>query len=150
MRRRMTPLSAVLLTVAAGGQIILAILLYNPAGGKVIESLGWGVLWLSALFGWLPVFTLRRHGRVPGGKAYVHTTRLVERGVYAIVRHPQYLAGVLLASVKFIPMSVELSLFPWEGRPDDFTPIGIVPSAFFSFDQYICRELGSAFNWTWH
>ncbi len=60
------------------------------------------------------------------------------------------LAGLLLAAVKFIPMYVELSQFPWAGKPDDFTPLGIIPAAFFSFDQYIFRELGSGFNWTWH
>ncbi len=59
-------------------------------------------------------------------------------------------AGLLLAAVKFIPMYVELSQSPWAGKPDDFTPIGIIPAAFFSFDQYIFRELGSGFNWTWH
>jgi len=97
MKRPLTLLSAILLTVSAGGQIVLALLLYNPAGSALLETAGWGVLWLSAVFGWLPIFTLRRHGGVPGGKAYVHTTRLVKRGVYGIVRHPQYLAGVLLA-----------------------------------------------------
>jgi len=59
-------------------------------------------------------------------------------------------AGLLLSAVKFIPMYIELSQFPWAGKPDDFTPIGIVPAAFFSFDQYIFKELGYGFNWTWH
>ena len=59
-------------------------------------------------------------------------------------------AGLLLSAIKFIPMYVELSQFNWAGKPDDFTPVGIIPAAFFSFDQYIFRELGSGFNWTWH
>ena len=29
------------------------------------------------------------------GKSYVNTTRLVDTSLYAIVRHPQYLAGIL-------------------------------------------------------
>ena len=33
---------------------------------------------------------------MPEGKGYIHTTILVDRGVYAIVRHPQYLAGMLM------------------------------------------------------
>ncbi len=33
--------------------------------------------------------TLRKKGGVPQGKSYVHTTTLVETGIYAIVRHPQ-------------------------------------------------------------
>jgi len=88
---------AVILTIAAVGQIILAILLYNPDGSAAIINTGWGILWLSAVFGWLPIFTFRKWGGVPKGKGYVHTTVLVDRGVYAIVRHPQYLAGILMA-----------------------------------------------------
>jgi len=60
------------------------------------------------------------------------------------------LAGLLLSAVKFIPMYIELSQFPWAGKPDDFTPLEILPAIFFSFDQYIFRELGTGFNWTWH
>jgi len=42
------------------------------------------------------MFTLRRWGGVPGGQSYVKTTSLVDRGIYGIVRHPQYLAGILM------------------------------------------------------
>jgi protein-S-isoprenylcysteine O-methyltransferase Ste14 len=33
---------------------------------------------------------------VEKGTSYVQTTKLVTSGVYAVVRHPQYLAGMLL------------------------------------------------------
>ena len=56
---------------------------------------------LSAAFGWLPIFTLRRLGGVKG-KGYIKTTILVDKGIYAIVRHPQYLAGVLMSAA--LPM----------------------------------------------
>jgi len=72
------------------------------------------------------------------------TFRYIKYYIFAIA------AGILLAGVKFIPMYVELSQFPWEGLPDDFTPIGILPDIFFSFDQYIFRPMVSGFNWTWH
>jgi protein-S-isoprenylcysteine O-methyltransferase Ste14 len=52
---------------------------------------------LSAVLGWLPIFFFRRHGGVTKGKSYMHTTALVTHGPYALVRHPQYLAGDLLA-----------------------------------------------------
>jgi len=32
---------------------------------------------------------------VPKGKSFVHTTQLVHTGIYSIVRHPQYLGGIL-------------------------------------------------------
>ena len=89
-------IQATILTIAAVGQILLAFLLYNKEGNETIINTGWVVLWISAIFGWLPFFTLKKWGAVPKGKSYVSTTKLVDRGVYAIVRHPQYLAGILI------------------------------------------------------
>jgi protein-S-isoprenylcysteine O-methyltransferase Ste14 len=87
---------ATILTIVAVGQIVLSILLYDKNGDPVARNLGWVILWMSAVFGWLPIFTLQKWGGVPKGKGYVNTTVLVDRGVYAIVRHPQYLAGMLM------------------------------------------------------
>jgi len=84
------------LTVAAVGQIVLAIVLYDPQASAVVINTGWGILWLSAIFGWLPIYTFRKKGEVKG-RGYIQTTKLVDSGVYAIVRHPQYLAGVLMS-----------------------------------------------------
>jgi protein-S-isoprenylcysteine O-methyltransferase Ste14 len=86
-----------ILTLTAVGQIILAILLYDPHANTAVINLGWVILWISAVFGWLPIFTFKKWGGVPKGKGYLHTTVLVDRGVYAIVRHPQYLAGMLIS-----------------------------------------------------
>jgi protein-S-isoprenylcysteine O-methyltransferase Ste14 len=96
MTRTSVTSPAVVLAVAAVAQVILSFLLYNRNGDVTIRTAGWVVLWISAIFGWIPVFTLRKWGSVPRGQAYVHTTALVDRGVYGIVRHPQYLAGILL------------------------------------------------------
>lgn len=98
MKNTRTIVSAVVLTFVAGGQIILAFLFYNANANTTLINAGWGVLWISAVFGWLPIFTFRKWGGTPKGKSYIHTTKLVDRGVYALVRHPQYLAGMLLAS----------------------------------------------------
>jgi protein-S-isoprenylcysteine O-methyltransferase Ste14 len=49
------------------------------------------------LFGLLPVFEFRKQGRVSEGKSYIHTTKLVETGIYSIVRHPQYVTFILWA-----------------------------------------------------
>ena len=35
-----------------------------------------------------------RRGGVPKGKSFVRTTQLVDTGIYAVVRHPQYTGGV--------------------------------------------------------
>ena len=96
MKNTRTIISSIILTVAAVGQIIMSFLLYNDSGHSVFRNVGWVILWTSAIFGCLPILTLRRWGKVPEGKSYMHTTTLVDRGVYAIVRHPQYLAGILM------------------------------------------------------
>jgi len=55
--------------------------------------------WIVWLFGMIlvmaPIVTFPRHGGVQKGKSFVNTTRLVDTGMYAVVRHPQYLGGVL-------------------------------------------------------
>jgi protein-S-isoprenylcysteine O-methyltransferase Ste14 len=86
----------IILTIAAVGQVILSFVLYNKDGNSAVINAGWVVLWVSAIFGWLPIFTFRKWGGVSKGRGYIHTTVLVDRGVYAIVRHPQYLAGILM------------------------------------------------------
>lgn len=96
VRNARTIFLATILTIAAVGQIILTFLLYNDNSNSIVRNIGWVVLWTSAVFGWLPILTLRKWGKVPEGKGYMHTTTVVDRGVYTIVRHPQYLAGVLM------------------------------------------------------
>lgn len=73
------------LTIA---QIVLAFVIQQP-GSEVLSRIGQVLWWTGAVFGWLPIFTFLRKGGVPKGKSYVHTTRLVDTGIYAIVRHPQ-------------------------------------------------------------
>lgn len=34
---------------------------------------------------------------MPDGKSYIETTELVDTGIYAVLRHPQYCAGILIA-----------------------------------------------------
>jgi len=41
-----------------------------------------------------PIVMFPRRGGVAKGKSFVHTTRLVDTGIYAIVRHPQYTGGI--------------------------------------------------------
>jgi protein-S-isoprenylcysteine O-methyltransferase Ste14 len=85
------------LGAAAVGQVVLAVVVHDPARtSDLLANLGWVVLWCGAVLGVLPVYTLRRQGGVPPGRGYVHTTVLVDRGLYAVVRHPQYLSFILI------------------------------------------------------
>ena len=84
------------LSVALVAELVLLFLL--PSGPlRWLRIFGCVLFGLSAVFGWLPIFFFRRHGGVARGKSYMHTTALVTRGPYALVRHPQYLACDLLA-----------------------------------------------------
>jgi protein-S-isoprenylcysteine O-methyltransferase Ste14 len=95
MKNKWMTLYGIILTIAAVGQIIAAVLFYDPTASAAVINTGWGVMMVSAIFGWLPIVTFRRKGKVEG-RGYIHTTKLVDSGVYSIVRHPQYLAGILL------------------------------------------------------
>ena len=104
MRDKKMMISGVLITIVVVGQIISTIVFYDPEGSELRINIGWLTLMLSGLFGWLPILTFRRFGRVEG-HGYMRTSMLVDRGVMGIVRHPQYLAGVLI--------SIALPLITW-------------------------------------
>lgn len=80
-------------------QIILTFLfgMVNEAGLDVIMYIGWVIWAFSVVLGWMPILVLKRKGGVAKGKSYVHTTALVDTGLYSIVRHPQYTAGILFS-----------------------------------------------------
>jgi len=62
-----------------------------------LKYIGLAVFVLAVVFIFGPFFHLSRHGQVEEGKSFVYTTAVVDRGLYAIVRHPQYLGYCLLA-----------------------------------------------------
>jgi len=77
-------------------QFILMFLYYNHLGIYPLLYIGWIIWGFSIVFGFLPMYTLKKKGGVQKGKSYVHTTKLVDTGIYSIVRHPQHLSGLLL------------------------------------------------------
>lgn len=60
-----------------------------------LSILGWIVWAVGMALVMAPIVMFPRRGGVPKGKSFVHTTRVVNTGIYAVVRHPQYLGGVL-------------------------------------------------------
>ena len=78
-------------------QYILAFFVYKLPGLPILQWLGWGIWIISVIFGIAPIFILRNRGGVAKGQSYVKTTQLVDSSLYAIVRHPQYLAGMLFS-----------------------------------------------------
>lgn len=55
----------------------------------------------GALLAFVPMFTLRKYGRAETGKNYMHSTIVVDRGIFAVIRHPQYL-GYMLFNLCFM------------------------------------------------
>jgi protein-S-isoprenylcysteine O-methyltransferase Ste14 len=86
------------LTIA---QIILAFLLHREGSG-LLRWTGWIFLWTSSIFGILPIITFHLKGGVSRGKSYIHTTVLVDSGIYALVRHPQGGTAWLLINLGII------------------------------------------------
>ena len=90
-------LSHIVLIVFIVAQIVLSFVLYNQNGTPVVRNIGYALLWISAILGWLPIITFKKKGEIKKGESFVKTNKLVDTGVYAIVRHPQFLGGMLLA-----------------------------------------------------
>jgi protein-S-isoprenylcysteine O-methyltransferase Ste14 len=71
-----------------------------------LAIMGW-IFWaIGMVLVMAPIIMFPRHGGVPKGKTFVHTTQIVKTGIYAIVRHPQYLGGILslfIATPLFYP-----------------------------------------------
>ena len=60
----------------------------------VLFIIGWVVWAFGMVLVMAPIVMFPRRGSVAKGKSYVHTTQLVDTGIYAIVRHPQYTGGI--------------------------------------------------------
>jgi protein-S-isoprenylcysteine O-methyltransferase Ste14 len=86
-------------TILFISQIILGLFLLSDVSQiDLLAFFGVGLYVFSGLvFGLLPVFEFQRRGEVEKGKSYIHTTRLVDTGIYSIVRHPQYVTFILWA-----------------------------------------------------
>ena len=88
-----------LVSILIFAQIIIGIwLLSSISQNQVLAYTGTGLYVFSGLvFGYLPTAEFRRKGGVKRGDSYIRTTRLVDTGVYSIVRHPQYVTFILWA-----------------------------------------------------
>jgi protein-S-isoprenylcysteine O-methyltransferase Ste14 len=57
--------------------------------------IGWVVCAGGLVLVMAPMVMFPRRGGVSKGKSFVDTTRLVDTGIYAVVRHPQYTGGII-------------------------------------------------------
>lgn len=68
---------------------------FNYGNNSILKILGGVLLIFSIFLAWLTVYMFRKKGGVGKGESFVKTTKLVNSGIYSIVRHPQYLSGIL-------------------------------------------------------
>jgi protein-S-isoprenylcysteine O-methyltransferase Ste14 len=80
-------------------QIVVGLyLLSEISQNEVLAYIGVGLYVSSGIiFGALPVFEFRKKGGVQKGQSYIHTTKLVDTGIYSVVRHPQYVTFIMWA-----------------------------------------------------
>ena len=129
------------LTVA---QIVLALVFSQP-GSEAIRWIGYTLWWAGAVLGWLPIFILRSKGNVPRGKGYVHTTTLVETGLYAIVRHPQMGSAWMLMC-----LSLMLITQHWSSAALGIPAMILVYLDLLKADQRCIEKFGAAYRQYMH
>jgi protein-S-isoprenylcysteine O-methyltransferase Ste14 len=128
---------ASVLTVA---QIALAFFL-NRDASEAVQWVGWICLWTAGLFGVIPTITFRRKGGVPRGESYIATTKLVDTGIYAIVRHPQGGTSWLL-----INLGVMLIAYHWTSVVLGLVSISLVYADTFKTDQSCIEKFGEEYR----
>lgn len=84
-----------------GGLLVvvqLALLAVRGIGPAIWPAIAGGsVLLLALVLLVVPVIQFKRSGGVADGDIFANTTTVVDTGLYAVVRHPQFLAMLMLA-----------------------------------------------------
>jgi protein-S-isoprenylcysteine O-methyltransferase Ste14 len=90
---------AIVPSVLILSQIVMGLYLLSVVSQiEELAYVGVGLYVFSGLIlGTLPIFELRRRGGVGNGQGYTHTTKVVDTGIYSIVRHPQYITFIMWA-----------------------------------------------------
>ena len=91
--------------------IIMVLSFYNYYSLDLLVYAGWIVLVFSIIIIWLAGGEFRKKGRAPKGESIVVTRILVDSGVYAVVRHPQYLGFILFVLALVLMSQHWLSIF---------------------------------------
>jgi protein-S-isoprenylcysteine O-methyltransferase Ste14 len=85
-------------------QIVLVFLFYNYYGFHIISWIGWGFLGLFIIIGALPKAAFKKYGEIKDEGRFFESTKIVDKGIYGIIRHPYWLCWILL-SLAFIFIS---------------------------------------------
>ena len=75
--------------------IVMVFFYYNYYELGYLVIAGWSLLSLSIILVLLAGYEFKMKGGHPEDESIVHTTILVDSGVYSVVRHPQYFGFIL-------------------------------------------------------
>lgn len=71
---------------------------FLPRGGNpYLRGTGVFVLLLAGVFIFWPFYLLAKYGEMENGRTYMQAGIVVDQGLYAVTRHPQYLGYTFLA-----------------------------------------------------
>jgi len=90
-------INVIIMSVAFIALFLTGFFIHNKDNIMVVYYIGW-ILWvLSIILAFSPNFIFKKYGGVDKGESYMKTTKLVDKGIYSIIRHPQYGGGVYIA-----------------------------------------------------
>jgi len=93
--------------------IIVVFVFHNYYALDFFVYAGWILLVFSVVIIFLAGGEFQKRGGAPKGENIVHTTVLVDSGVYAVVRHPQYLGFILFVLALVLMSQHWLSVISW-------------------------------------
>jgi protein-S-isoprenylcysteine O-methyltransferase Ste14 len=96
-RERTPPRRFAWLASLASVLLLIASVFLERGGNAYLRVAGVVALGLAGVFIFAPFLLFREHGQGKGGGTYMQTEVVVDQGLYAITRHPQYLGYMLLA-----------------------------------------------------
>ncbi|MBU7032678.1 MAG: isoprenylcysteine carboxylmethyltransferase family protein [Theionarchaea archaeon] len=117
-------------------QVIALVIFRDTPKNPYIVICGFVFLLLFFMFGGLPYYEFKKMGGVPEGKSYMSTTRLVDTGIYSVVRHPQWLSWVMF--------SIALILFTqhWLSLVLGITATVLVYIQTYDMDRSLIKKFG--------
>ena len=93
--------------------IVMVFIFYNYYQLDLLVYAGWILLGFSVIIIFLAGGEFQKKGGAPKGKSIVNTTAIVDTGIYAVVRHPQYLGFILFVLALVLMSQHWLSVISW-------------------------------------
>ena len=90
-------LNVTIMSLAYISLFVIAFFIQNDDKIMILYYFGWAIWILALVLTFSPNFIFKKYGGVTKGKSYVNTTKLVDKGIYSIIRHPQYGGGLYIS-----------------------------------------------------